>query len=267
MTRRWVAVPAMALMLCGCSGSPDQPSLTPGDTPPPPVTVTRRDVTSVITLDAAVAEDVEVDVRAPQAGALVVDVPEGATVTAGQVVAHLAGTTEVRSPAAGTVLSVAADRSTMANEAIMRLRLSGLTMVGRGKGALLYRLTSPSSATGRAQINDGPGPFECRLAGGPTLTDDTVQQVCVPSEEVSLYPGLPGVVAIPAGERRGVLTLPLGAVAGVAERGQVARVDEKGATEVVNVVLGISDGVHVEITAGLAEGDAVSARAPSLRAP
>jgi multidrug efflux pump subunit AcrA (membrane-fusion protein) len=60
-----------------------------------------------------------------------------------------------------------------------------------------------------------------------------------------------------------VLVLPVSAVQGDTQHGVVNRV-ENGVLSQVPVGLGITDGVRIEITSGLAEGDEVTSFAPGL---
>ncbi|MCE5204315.1 MAG: hypothetical protein ABFC80_02690 [Coriobacteriales bacterium] len=85
--------------------------------------------------------------------------------------------------------------------------------------------------------------------------------VRVPSG-LELIEGMPGRVALTTADVTGV-ALPIEAVAGIAERGQVYVVKD-GRVELRDVTLGVTDGSYVQITAGLSAGDVVQIPSPTL---
>jgi multidrug efflux pump subunit AcrA (membrane-fusion protein) len=138
---------------------------------------------------------------------------------------------------------------------------------------LQYRLLNkPTEA--EVQVTGGPAPFVCTgltittpLAGagsggggngetGGTGGSTTTVHCAVPAE-VTVFAGLTAKVTIAGGIAENVLTVPLTAVEGAAQSGVVYFVLPDGSTEQRPVTLGINDGVSVEITEGLAEGELV----------
>ena len=135
-----------------------------------------------------------------------------------------------------------------------------------------YRLLNkPTEA--EVQVTGGPAPFVCTgltittpLAGagsgggdgesGGTGGSTTTVHCAVPAE-VTVFAGLTAKVTIAGGIAENVLTVPLTAVEGAAQTGVVYFVLPDGSTEQRPVTLGINDGVSVEITDGLAEGELV----------
>lgn len=128
----------------------------------------------------------------------------------------------------------------------------------------LYRLAvQPTDA--EVTITGGPAPFMCTglvistpLAGqqgsggasGPTVT-------CAIPADVKVFPGLTAQLILVGGIAENVLIVPITAVEGIAETGNVYVVLPDGSTETRPVTLGLNDGFNVEIKDGLAEGDLV----------
>jgi hypothetical protein len=129
-----------------------------------------------------------------------------------------------------------------------------------------YRLTALGANNQiRASISNGPGPFSCPLLGGPQQGEDgSLSVLCAVPGDVTVFAGLKGIMAISLEKRRNVLTLPIAAVAGSAETGQVNLVKEPGKTKLQDVRLGITDGVRIEIRSGLSKDQRVTSRPPSL---
>lgn len=133
-----------------------------------------------------------------------------------------------------------------------------------------YRLLEqPTEAT--VTVTGGPAGFTCTgltittpLAGAgsggegeePGAGGGTTVRCAVPGD-VKVFPGLTAQLTIAGGIAENVLTLPMTAVEGAAGSGIVYAVLSDGSTEERPVSLGINDGVNVEITEGIAEGDLV----------
>lgn len=226
---------------------------------------------SVITLDAEVVARPTLRLAATSAGTQFTSrVRPGDVVKAGgELAVYQSKGKIVRLLAPDDVEMVsidAADKGSVDdNLPLVTVRSNGFGMQAAVTGELLYRLTQ-SLDNGRAQITNGPGPFACRIPGQVTRVDDSFVVTCIPDKAVKLYPGLPGILAVNAGSRRQVLTLPISAVAGLAGSGQVS-VLRAGGYETVQVGLGISDGTSIEITSGVEAGDTVSSTPPALKLP
>lgn len=127
-----------------------------------------------------------------------------------------------------------------------------------------YRLTEEATSA-EVTINGGPAPFECEdfALHTPTEDDDApadgtgVQARCLVPDDVTVFPGLSGKLAITTGQATDALVLPVTAVQGSYEQGNVWVVD--GADEPVEhaVTLGMTDGQVIQILDGLDEGDEV----------
>lgn len=129
----------------------------------------------------------------------------------------------------------------------------------------LYRLLAePTEA--QVTINGGPAPFTCGSlkisaplagegegegAGGPSVS-------CKVPRGVRVFSGLTANISITGGIAENVLVVPMTAVEGVAETGNVYVVTgEDSEPEIREVTLGLNDGINVEITSGLEEGDLI----------
>jgi hypothetical protein len=128
-----------------------------------------------------------------------------------------------------------------------------------------YRVYS-LPAKGVAEATGGPGGMDCSVFAprSPEQAESgQLTLLCVLDADAKVVEGLPARVGIKTGTASGVLVLPVSAVQGDAQRGVVSRV-ENGVLSQAEVGLGISDGISVEITSGLAEGDEVASFAPGL---
>ena len=130
----------------------------------------------------------------------------------------------------------------------------------------LYRLLEePKEA--QVTINGGPAPFTCtglkisaplageggegEGAGGPSVS-------CKVPRDVRVFSGLTANISIAGGIAENVLVVPMTAVEGVAETGNVYVVTgEDTEPELRAVTLGLNDGINVEITGGLEEGEMI----------
>ncbi len=152
----------------------------------------------------------------------------------------------------------------------------------------LYRLLNkPTEA--QVTVTGGPAPFTCgsltiqtALAGagsgggggdgggdpnagaGGGATGATVW--CRVPADVTVFAGLVADVTIAGGVATDVLTIPMTAVQGAAQSGVVYVIGDDGATEERPVTLGINDGINVEVTGGLEEGELILEFVPGAAA-
>lgn len=149
-----------------------------------------------------------------------------------------------------------------------------------------YRLVNqPTEAT--IAITGGPAPFVCTglrivtplsgssegggadaggsTTGGATGGSGTTVSCPVPGG-VTVFSGLAAEMTIAGGKAENVLVVPTTAVRGAAQSGTVWVTTADGATEERAVSLGLSDGSHVQIAEGLAEGDEILEFAPGALA-
>jgi membrane fusion protein, macrolide-specific efflux system len=145
----------------------------------------------------------------------------------------------------------------------------------------LYRLTEqPTEA--QVAVQGGPAPFTCAGltiitplpgSGGGDSGDgsgdgggSTTTVRCSVPAEVRVFSGLVAEMTIAGGIAENVLTVPMTAVQGAADTGIVYVMLEDGTQEERPVTLGLNDGVNVEITEGLTEGEMVLQFVPGAAA-
>ncbi|MEU9709009.1 biotin/lipoyl-containing protein [Streptomyces sp. NPDC047967] len=239
--------------------------------PPGTVTAERSDIANVLTLNADVVSRPEYSLTAPAIGTFMPKVSEGQVVRAGEPVGTVSsGTADrvVKAPAAGRIVKILAEQGDPATEGLplVTIRHMGFALKAAIAPADRYRLTALQESTpGRASIDKGPGPFACPLLGGPQSEGGRdIALLCASDTKLRLFEGLTGIMAINMESRKNVLALPLKAVAGDAEYGQVNLLSEGGGVNSIKVSLGITDGTKIEIKSGLKEGDVVSLETPSL---
>ena len=184
-------------------------------------------------------------------------------------------TVTVLAGSAGIVSSipVIAGQTVAIGDTIMQVAPTSFNVSGTLAPEQQYRLlTMPGEA--QVTITGGPAPFTCTgvtitsaLAGadsGPTgdpaapaapATGATVR--CAIPAEITVFSGLAAEITLAGGVAENVLTVPITAVEGSAGTGNVYRLVEDGSSEAAPVVLGLNDGINVEVKEGLAEGDMV----------
>ena len=199
----------------------------------------------------------------------------------------------INSPASGTVTGFTAllKQSVGVGEELGQVGPGTFTVVSSLTAAQQYRmLDQPSSAT--VTVPGGPAPFTCTSlevgsadpnakpapqqpvdpygydpygqAQSPADTTVTGQIRCAVPSDQRVFTGLTATVSVVAGEATDVLTLPVTAVKGDYATGTVYVVGAAGGepTE-VQIELGLTDGVIVEVKSGLDEGDTVLEYVPS----
>ncbi len=142
----------------------------------------------------------------------------------------------------------------------------------------LRLLTPPTAAT--ISVEGGPAPFPCAgltIAVPPDA--ETPQQpqadpygvpldpgstptgaiaTCAVPPGTNVFVGMAASIDVEAGAATGVLVVPVTAVEGAVDTGNVWLVESEGAEPVLTpVTLGLTDGLIVEIVEGLAEGDQI----------
>jgi macrolide-specific efflux system membrane fusion protein len=141
----------------------------------------------------------------------------------------------------------------------------------------LYRLID-RPADAQVTINGGPAPFTCTglsitsslpgsgSGGGDSGTGGGTgagtptggpQVRCAVPADVVVFAGLTAEIVIAGGIAENVLVIPITAVEGGGGTGNVYFVLPDGTTETREVTLGLNDGVNVEVTGGLEEGDLI----------
>ncbi len=256
----------------------------------PQVAVALGSIENNVTLTVTVSADAAVPIKATLAGEVrKVLVSQGQQVDVGTPILTLRATlptadglstytktTTVTSPAAGILSDFPAlvGQVFSVGDTVGQVAPPSFHVSGSLPPEQLYRLKAqPTEA--EVTITGGPAPFTCTglvistpLAGqqgsdgtaGPTVT-------CAVPAGVTVFAGLTAQAVISGGGAENVLILPTTAVEGIAETGNVYFVLPDGSTETRPVTLGINDGMNVQITGGLAEGDMVLQYVPGAIAP
>jgi hypothetical protein len=137
-----------------------------------------------------------------------------------------------------------------------------------------YRLLDPPVGV-KAQIDGGPTGFACAWAGlgqagvgaaqsvpsSSQLAPATLNVVmrCRIPADVRVAAGLTGIMVLQMGKPANVQALPLTAVLGSFERGQVVVVHADGTTELRALKLGVSDNFSIQVVSGLQSDERVLA--------
>jgi len=178
-------------------------------------------------------------------------------------------TRTVRATKSGTISSLTAlkGQTFAIGEPLAQIAPSSFSISGSIPPEQLYRLLKqPKEA--QVTINGGPAPFTCTglaitsplegatdengesAGGGPTVS-------CKVPKGVRVFAGLTADIVITGGIAENVLVVPMTAVEGVAETGNVYVVVDGAEPELRAVTLGLNDGINVEIVEGLEEGETI----------
>lgn len=272
------------------ASNPDVPSAEITD---PQVPAQLGSIQNEVRVDATVSADAAVPIPATLAGEVrKVLVTAGQHVDAGTAILTLRaeapsadGTTTtvktvtVTAPVAGTLSSLGAlvGQAFSVGDPVGQIAPPTFHVSGSLAAEQLYRLSvQPTEA--QVTIASGPAPFTCTaltistpLAGaggtdggdgsavGPTVS-------CAVPGDVTVFAGLTAKITIAGGSAENVIIVPITAVEGIAEDGNVYFVLPDGSTELRPVTLGLNDGINVEVTEGLAEGDLVLQFVPGAAA-
>lgn len=253
------------LLLSGCVASVDAGSMTtsqPTSSAGGTAVVARMDITPILTLPAIVSDATVLEVTAARSGVYGVN-------DAGQPVVHDdAGATHVVGPAGLQLVENIAKPgdAVVPGLPVARMRAPGFSIVAEVSGADLLRfLVTPEGA--RAQISGAGAPFQCLLLDpvpSPSAGSEATRFVAcrVPTEATALS-GLSAILAVQFPGKRGVLALPVEAVAGSLDSASVFIETPTGPLE-KTIRVGISDGLYIEVREGLLEGETVLLPSPSL---
>jgi hypothetical protein len=103
----------------------------------------------------------------------------------------------------------------------------------------------------------GAGGGEGEEGAGQGGGGGTTELSCRVPSDLRVFDGVTGKMSIATGGAQNVMVIPVTAVRGTSERGEVIVVASDGAEEVREVELGVSDGSSVEVVSGLSVGDQV----------
>lgn len=192
----------------------------------------------------------------------------------------LVRTATVPAPGAGTVtaVDVLVDQAVAVGDRVAAVAPGSLSVTATLTQDDQFRLLAPPS-TAQVEVQGGPAPFPCTdlTLGAPAPADDTagveVSAVGDPASAgagqggttarcrvpagTTVFAGMSATVVVDAGVAEDVLVVPVTAVQGSVQQGDVWVVGADGSQEQRRVVLGLTDGDQVEVREGLAEGDSV----------
>lgn len=263
----------------------------------PTVEVSTATVTNAVTVQASVTADPAVVVRATLAGTVSkLLAADGAVVAAGTPVLEIRQetpqdpivrtdpttgeqtTTErrpkvtvetVKAPVAGTLtLPTLKDQVVSVGDEVGKVAPGTLSVTGTLTPDQQYRLVgAPTQAA--VTLTGGPAPFECtglRVGAAPTSETQQVSDGTTPSSGsvtcaipagVTAFPGLGATIEITNGTAADAVVVPIAAVQGTVQAGNVWVVAADGTNEKRAVALGLTDGKNVQVTEGLVAGDTI----------
>ena len=237
----------------------------------PVVPVDRGSIVNQLDVAATIARDEQVVVKSGWDGTISgVHVGVGSRVSAGQALYTVKQEDPVRyfdivAPVAGDVaeMDLVNGQPTSIGSEVAKLTPLTYHALGTIEPVQLYRLiNAPTEAT--LTIAGGPAPFTCTGLTVQVAEDGTTSVRCaVPGDQV-VFAGLPATMGITVGTVENALLVPTTAVLGGSGSGVVWLDDGSGETEERTVALGISDGVNVEVTDGLDEGDMIRQFVPGV---
>jgi len=246
----------------------------------PQVEVAVGTIRNDVVLDATIAADAAVPARSAISGEVrKVSVAAGQHVDEGTELAQIRGMNDdgtnrwsiLRAPISGTLTSfeLLVGQQVGLGETLAQIAPGTFSVTATLAPEQQYRLLQkPTEA--EVAINGGPAPFVCTGlvittgstgsggdggSGGETASGTIVR--CAVPADVQVFPGLTAKVTIAGGLAENVLTLPLTAVEGAAGNGVVYLIGADGEPVETSVTLGLTDGINVEITGGVDEGDLV----------
>ena len=269
-----VLVVGFALSAAGCSAGDTQTGDTGVTESQESVRVERRDLVEGLSLEATVEAGQRYAITAPARGSFhtvgAEGVPAGSILTEPRAVgfSFLSEHGEVIPldvPETAAQVTILAPEEIVfeAGTPLLEITDAALLLRALPDPEALLRIGQRSPARITAQVRGSAGPFSCGVTD-PRLSriGEDMVFTCRPPAEVPVVVGAEARIVIVLEERRDVLALPIEAVAGTLERGEVFPRTSHGRAH--SVTLGISDGAYVEIVDGLSEGMEVLIPSPTL---
>ena len=109
----------------------------------------------------------------------------------------------------------------------------------------------------KGSITGGPAGFDCAWAGLGVGVDGRAVMQCRIPDDIVVVEGLGGMMGVQLESPTTAIALPITAVRGTVDRGEVVVVHSDGSTEVRSVELGAQDSFSVQILSGLEEDEEV----------
>jgi hypothetical protein len=301
LRRQAVLLLLLSSLLAACGGTTLSPSAAPPTAGQAGTTVVRRgDIEAVLTLSGDVVARPTFGVTAARAGSIhLSSVPTELSNQPIEIARVGEGTdaASVSLPAfAGFLGWLIHDGDPVTSGLpVASAYYSGFAVEATIPTSELYRFYGSVGAM-QAQISHGPGPFACPQLGnlgasgqpvvdnrvgptdqpGSTSTNEPMGQVlpgpgtgsivllCAAPRDLTLFAGMPAILAVSTAQAHDVMILPVEAVAGSSQRGRVTLIKPDGSKEAREVQLGITDGTIIQIKSGLNVGDVVAVPGPFL---
>lgn len=301
-----VAVALVKLAFFSGATQPSDPTLPTAQITEPQTTVALGTITNDVTITGTVSSDAAVPIKATLAGEVKkVLVAQGQAVdpktpiltirseTASPEGTMVVKTVTVLAGSAGILssLPVIVGQLVAVGDAVGQVAPPSFNVSGTLSPEMQYRLLNqPTEA--KVTITGGPAPFTCTgltittaLAGANsgsansgsansgsaqtssegTSSSGTSVRCAVPAD-VKVFAGLAAKLTISGGTADNVLVVPITAVEGSTQSGEVYTMKEGGTPEKHAVTLGLSDGDKVQVTGGLKEGDRILQFVPGASA-
>lgn len=121
----------------------------------------------------------------------------------------------------------------------------------------------PASECSFISLGSGEGGAPAEQSAQDELGEETegggggAELSCRVPANLQVFDGVQGQMSVSTGEAEDVVVIPVTAVRGTSEEGEVLVVAEDGSEEPREVTLGLSDGQFVEVTGGLEVGDTI----------
>ncbi|GAA1070377.1 HlyD family efflux transporter periplasmic adaptor subunit [Nocardiopsis composta] len=129
--------------------------------------------------------------------------------------------------------------------------------IDKGPPAQACRFLSIGEGEGSGGGGGGSAPEEEAGMEGEGGEGATSRISCRVPEDLQVFPGVTGKMSIVTGSADNALLVPVTAVRGGFEKGEVIVVGDGGGQETREVELGITDGESIQVVKGLEEGDQV----------
>lgn len=298
----WIVIAAALVKFAFFPNTHDEMALNPqGNFDLPSVAVERGGIENTIRLDAAVVRDDSVPIKATHEGEVVwLYATDGGTVDAGEKILQIKfrETVEPTDPEAMPIerdlyFDVTADAAgTVKLDALIGQQVSVGDPVGSIVPATFHAQVSVTPdqlyslqglpKQGTIAIKDGPAPFPCHnltVGSSSPASEGTgedpgagasgPQVRCEIPLDQTVFDGVKGILEIEGGSVDDVLVVPTTAVEGRYGTGLVylPAEDPLAKPEPIEVGLGLSDGMYIEITEGLEEGQEILEFVPSPMNP
>lgn len=241
----------------------------------PIVAVERGSVVNALNLSGNVARDDEYAVRSELNGTVIaLHVTDGTTVGAGQRLFTVRQDDprkdiDVLAPEAGEVTDIALvkGQTTSVGTESYTLTPARYHLLATVEPVQLYRLVN-APTEGTVTIAGGPAPFVCTGVGVQVSAEGTASVRCAIPADQTVFAGLPATMDLALGQVDDALVVPVTAVQGGSGSGNVwVDAGDGSDPEERAVKLGVNDGVMVEVTEGLQEGESIRQFVPGFVAP